>query len=439
MFGSCLAADEVSALVMDMGTTCTKVGYAGEDCPKYVIPSSVGVVGGEGAADKASFRVGTNALGVRADGLRIQPAVVDGVVQNWDAAEAILEHAYKHSLSCDASDHPLLMAEASHNPPAAREKMAELVFEKFGVPAFFLSKNAVLTAFASGRGTALVLDVGGGVTSAAAVHDGYVLSRSVRRHALAGDLINEMLLKSAQLRNPPPPLLPLYSLKRTEVGPGEFSCSYVDYPGTHPSFHKYHLLQILRDAKENACRCNMVAPTEAYPIDTSKWDFEMPDRSTLDVAWERCHIPELLFNPSLLRTTPPPWLREGASPSAAAGAAELAGMVPENVLALPELVAETIRGCDTDMRRELWGSIIVSGGCSLLPGLTERLHGRLNELVPQMSMKVKLLAPSTPQERRFSVWIGGSILGSLGSFQQMWMSKAEYEELGASGIQRKCP
>ena len=165
-----------------MGTTCTKAGYAGEDCPKYVIPSSVGVVGGEGSSDKENFRVGTNALGVRADGMRIQPAVVDGIVQNWDAAEAILEHTYKNALSSDPTDHPLLMAEACHNPPAAREKMAELVFEKFGVPAFFLSKNA--RSLRSPRGAALrSSDVGGGVTSAAAVHDGYVLSRSVRRHA----------------------------------------------------------------------------------------------------------------------------------------------------------------------------------------------------------------------------------------------------------------
>ena len=75
----------------------------------------------------------------------------------------------------------------------------------------------------------------------------------------------------------------------------------------------------------------------------------------------------------------------------------------------------------------------------MLPGLTERLLSRLNELVPQMSMKVKVIAPTTPQERRFSVWIGGSILASLGSFQQLWMSKQEYDEVGASGMEAKCP
>ena len=113
--------------------------------------------------------------------------------------------------------------------------------------------------------------------------------------------------------------------------------------------------------------------------------------------------------------------------------------MPEGQLGLPEMVADCIRACDTDMRRELWGGIVVSGGSSLLPGLTDRLQARLGEIVPQTSMKVKMIAATAPAERRFAVWIGGSILASLGSFQQLWMSKAEYEEQGAQGILRKCP
>lgn len=433
--------DEVSAIVVDLGSTCVKAGFAGEDSPKNVVPTSVCVLGGEDGA-AAERRVGTNSLSVRIDGMQVTPAVSEGVVVDWDACESVMDHTFKQCLSCDPSEHPLLLAEANHNSKAAREKMAELAFEKFSVPALFLSKAAVLTAFASGRGTALVLDVGGGQVSAAAVHDGYLLRKSVRLHGLAGDFLNELMAKSAALRSPSPPLLPLYTLKRIEVGPGEYESSYIDHPGTHPSFHKYHLLQLLRDAKESACRCAMVAPSDAAPLDVSTWEYEMPDRSTLDISWERMHLPELLFNPNMLRTSPPPWLREGgegAVPNAAAAAAELASLVPEGAVALPELVTDTIRGCDTDMRRELWSSIIVSGGCSLLPGLTERLHGRLNELVPQMSMKVKVIAPNTPTERRFAVWIGGSILASLGSFQQLWMSKSEYDEVGASGIEAKCP
>lgn len=436
------SSDEVSAIVIDIGSTCTKSGFAGEDCPKFVVPSSVGILGGEEAGAKAEYRVGTNALCHRVDGMRISSPLSDGIVQDWDACEAILEHTFKSCLACVPSEHPVLFTEPSHNTPAAREKLCELAFEKFDVPATFLSKNAVLAAFASGRGTALVLDVGGGITSATAVHDGYALTRSVRRHNFAGDAITELVARSVQLRMPPQPLLPLYSLKRSEVGPGEFTYTPIDAPGTHPAFHRYHLLQLFRDVKESACRCAMIAPTPAVPLDTSKWDVELPDHSLLDVAWERMHVPEVLFEPSLLRSSLPPCLHPGGGADAAAiaaGAAELQGILPEGYMALPDLVAETIRSCDTDVRRELWGSIIVSGGCSLTPGLTERLHGRLNELVPQISMKVKIIAPQTPQERRFAVWIGGSILASLGSFQQLWMSKQEYDEHGASAIHKKCP
>ena len=145
------SSDEVSAIVIDIGSTCTKSGFAGEDCPKFVVPSSVGILGGEEAGAKAEYRVGTNALCHRVDGMRISSPLSDGIVQDWDACEAILEHTFKSCLACVPSEHPVLFTEPSHNTPAAREKLCELAFEKFDVPAAFLSKNAVLAAFASGR------------------------------------------------------------------------------------------------------------------------------------------------------------------------------------------------------------------------------------------------------------------------------------------------
>ena len=240
--------DEVSAVVMEIGSSSTKCGYAGEDTPKFVLPSAVGVMGGEASStDKAKkqYFVGSNAMAVRRDGMRVESPMTDGIVTDWDAAEALMEHSYKSCLGADAADHPLLMAEPSFNTASAREKMAELAFEKFGVPAFFLSKNAVLAAFAAGRGTALVLDVGGGTTCAAAVHDGYVLGSSLQKTPLAGDKINELMLKALELRDPPPAIQPLYSLKRSSVGPGEFKTEVVDSPGTHPSYRRYMQLQAL--------------------------------------------------------------------------------------------------------------------------------------------------------------------------------------------------
>ena len=80
-------------------------------------------------------------------------------------------------------------------------------------------------------------------------------SRSSRTRSSSAQMLN-------CLRTPAPPLLPLYTLKRQEIGPGEFTSSYVDYPGTHPTFHKYHLLNLFRDVKESACRCHMITPNE---------------------------------------------------------------------------------------------------------------------------------------------------------------------------------
>ncbi|MCJ8744963.1 hypothetical protein PDJAM_G00124790, partial [Pangasius djambal] len=86
----------------------------------------------------------------------------------------------------------------------------------------------------------------------------------------------------------------------------------------------------------------------------------------------------------------------------------------------------------------LYGSVIVTGGNTLLQGFTERLNRELSQKAPP-SMRLKLIASNSSMERRFSSWIGGSILASLGTFQQMWISKQEYDEGGKQSVERKCP
>lgn len=87
-----------------------------------------------------------------------------------------------------------------------REKLTELMFEKYNIPAFFLCKNAVLTAFANGRSTGLVIDSGATQTSAVPVHDGYVLQQAIVKSPLAGDFI------TAQCRQ-------MFEEKSTEIVP----------------------------------------------------------------------------------------------------------------------------------------------------------------------------------------------------------------------------
>jgi actin-like protein 6A len=128
--------------------------------------------------------------------------------------------------------------------------------------------------------------------------------------------------------------------------------------------------------------------------------------------------------------TPGP-VAAGAGESAAAATAGAGAGTggPAAAKDLPGLVYEAMKASDVDVRKELLGNVLLTGAGSLFRGASERLQWELTERVP-VAYKVKVVA-ATPIERRFSVWIGGSILASLGSFQQLWLSKAEYDEMGA--------
>ena len=90
--------------------------------------------------------------------------------------------------------------------------------------------------------------------------------------------------------------------------------------------------------------------------------------------------------------------------------------------------------CDVDIRKDLYNNIVMSGGTTMYTGIPERLNKEVTALAPS-TMKIKVVAPA---ERKFLVWIGGSILSSLSTFQAMWITKAEYQEVGASIVHRKC-
>merc|ERR1711974_55222 len=134
--------------------------------------------------------------------------------------------------------------------------------------------------------------------------------------------------------------------------------------------------------------------------------YELPDGNTIKIANERFRCPEVLFDPSLIGKE--------------ATGAHIA-------------VFDTIMACDVDIRKDLYSNIVLSGGTTMFPGIAERLTKEITALAPP-TMKIKVVAPP---ERKYSVWIGGSILSSLSTFQSMWISKEEYDEAGPSIVHRK--
>lgn len=441
--------DEVSAIVLDLGSHTCKAGYAGEDAPKAVFPSVVGSIDqmevddpdnsernsgsgqdsknnarhldSEKARGKRKLHVGSQALGYRRDHMEVLSPIKDGVVVDWDMVDSIWDHAFRECLLIDAKEHPMLLAEPSSNTQQQRERTAELIFEKYKVPALFLAKNAVLTSFASGRATSLVVDCGGGSTTVAPVHDGYVMQKAVASSPIGGDILTDCMLKSLESKGIV--IKPRYSFKRKEIRPGEFQTVDIDFPNTTESYKLYSQRVIASDIKECVCRAPDTPYDESGYSNIPMTSYELPDGQTIEIGADRFKIPDILFNPSLVQTIP--------------GMESFSEIAP-SVRGLPQMVLESINKCDVDIRRELFSSILLAGGTASMQQLKERLEKDLLEESPQAA-RVKVLASGNATERRFSVWIGGSILASLGSFQQMWFSKSEYEEHGASYIQRKCP
>uniref|UniRef100_A0A3B3TAD2 Actin-like 6B n=1 Tax=Paramormyrops kingsleyae TaxID=1676925 RepID=A0A3B3TAD2_9TELE len=399
MSGGVYGGDEVGALVFDIGSFSTRAGYAGEDCPKADFPTSLGVQvdeegGGElaGEQEKATggrtFYLDTNTLHVARAGVETVSPLKNGMIEDWEAFRAILDHTYCKHIKSEPSLHPVLMSEAPWNTRVKREKLTELMFEHYNIPAFFLCKTAVLTAFANGRATGLVLDSGATHTTAIPVHDGYVLQQGIVKSPLAGDFITMQCRELFQEMNID--IIPPYMIAAKEPV----------REGAPPNWTKKDKLP------PYVCVVAAQMPTVHY---------EMPSGYTTDYGAERLRIPEGLFDPSNVK-----------------------GLSGNTMLGVGHVVTTSIGMCDIDIRPGLYGSVVVTGGNTLLQGFTERLNRELSQKAPP-SMRLKLIASNSSMERRFSPWIGGSILASLGTFQQMWISKQEYEEGGKQTVERKCP
>ncbi|POY74614.1 hypothetical protein BMF94_2375 [Rhodotorula taiwanensis] len=428
--------DEVGAVVLDVGSHAVRAGYAGEDAPKAVFPTAYATV--PTSTDSASHFHGNSAHLYRPNAT-ISSFVQDGIVSDWDAASRAIHHAFAERMRIPTlEEYPLLATEASWNPKENKERMCELAFEQWQAPAYYAVDKAVMSAFAAGKGSALIIDVGAELTSITPVYDGFVLRKAIQKQPLGGTILSEVLLGS--LKEQSVPVTPHYLVKTKEaVEPNQPARAQlrderIPNPSdpnapTTASYHHFEEVRLMHELKESVCE--VITPTWDENVVQSKptRSFEFPDGYNTYLGVTRLTTPEILFNPQ--EHLPQQFTTRPQPPSAST----IPSHPPSALQPLGGLIRSTLMQVDPDLQATLLANVVVTGGTTLIPGFVDRLQNELTTIAP--GMKIKIHAAASAAERVNSSWLGGSILASLGTFHQLWIGKDEYQEVGKSIVHRR--
>ncbi|XP_015682142.1 actin-related protein T2-like [Protobothrops mucrosquamatus] len=378
-FASKTRISSSQAVIIDNGSGMCKSGISGEISPRHVMATVLGCPRSKLPVSKAKQKecyVGFEAQH-RQDVLSLTYPMEAGVITSWDEMETIWKYIYDKGLGVKAFERPLLMTESPLNPKEDRAKLTQLMFEYFKVPAFYLSIQAILSLYASARYMGMVIDCGFGVSHAVPVYEGYCLPHAVTQLGLGGRDITHFL-RELLLEN---------------------RQYFWNFPEANTVVEdiKVKLCFVTLDARHRESKSSEELPKE----------YKLPDGNRVKIGDPLYLAPEILFTPSNIN-------HKGQG--------------------LHKLVAHSVRKCDPTLRNVLYSNVLISGGSSLFPGLDERMFKGLEGEAPQ-GVPIKVIAPP---DRWFSAWIGASIITSLSTFKQMWVTAADYREYGPNIVHRRC-
>ncbi|XP_069329051.1 actin-related protein T3 [Eulemur rufifrons] len=364
-------------VVIDNGSGVIKAGLAGSREPQFVYPNIMGRAKGysRAAEGEQELYVGEQAQ-ARRSSLSVSYPVERGLITSWGDMEIMWKYIYDYNLKLKACDGPVLITEPALNPLANRQRIIEVFFEHLGVPAFYMSIQAVLALFSAGFTTGLVLNSGAGVTQCVPIFEGYCLPHGVQQLDLGGlDLTSYLtiLLKNHGI-------MLLTAADRKTVA----------------------------EIKETSCYVAMNYEEEmAKKPDLIEKIYRLPDGKIFKLHDELFCCPEALFSPCLMSLEAP---------------------------GIDKMCFSSIMKCDTDLRNSFFSNILLAGGSTCFPGFDKRLVKDIAKVAPA-NTPVQVTAPP---ERKISVWMGGSILASLSAFQDMWITAAEFKEVGPNIIHQRC-
>jgi len=367
-------------IVIDNGSGICKAGFAGQEAPRSSFPSIIGrpkTAACTGANHSKDLYVGSETSSLRGV-LSLKYPIEHGIVTDWGDMEKIWHHTFYNELRTQPEDHPVLLTEAPLNPKANRERMTQIMFETFHVPGMYVAIQAVLSLYAATKTTGVVMDSGDGVCHSVPVFEGFAMPHAIMRLDFAGRDLTEYLMKILSERG--------------------------------NSFTTSAEREIVREMKEQLAYIALDFESELQAFrngERTDMEYTLPDGTVITIGNERIRCAEVLFQPHL---------------------------IGKEANGIDRTTYESIMKCDVDVRRQLFSNIVLSGGTTMFTGIKDRMEKELTAIVPS-SMSVKVWAP---EDRKHSVWLGGSILSSLSTFQNMWVTGLEYQEHGPAIVHKKC-
>ena len=290
----------------------------------------------------------------------------------------IWTHTFYNELRATPTDHPVMLTDSPLNFKSNREQICRIMFEDFDVPAMYIKIQAVLSLFAAGRATGIVVDSGDDVTHTVPIFEGYQIPFAIDTIMLAGRDLTAYLARIIK----------------------DDYYNFETSAGREP----------IRDLKEKLCYVAYDYEAElkkAAEDSTLKKSYVFPDGTVWEFAVQRFKCPEFLFQPEL-------------------GGKEHGGV--------HKLAYDSIMACDLDVRKDLYSNIILSGGSTMFENFGKRLYKEVKALAPY-TMKVTVIAQP---DRKYAAWKGGAILSKHLAFAGMWITKADYDEFGETIVHRKC-
>ncbi|KAJ1962119.1 Arp2/3 complex subunit, actin nucleation center [Dispira parvispora] len=419
----------LAPVVIDNGTGYTKMGFAGNTDPQFVIPTAIATRDAGSASapnlpkkpaflssaassshlaskrgiDDLDFFIGDEAL-ANSKTYGLSYPIRHGQIENWDHMERYWEQSIFKYLRCEPEDHFFLLTEPPLNAPENRENTAEIFFESFNIQGLYIAVQAVLAlaaSWTSGKSTdqtltGTVIDSGDGVTHVIPVAEGYVIGSSIRHIPIAGRditaFVQQLLREHQEIAIPPEDSLDVARRIKEQY-------SYV-CPDIVKEFKKFdqepHKYFKQLDAVHSVTQ-------KSYKV---------------DVGYERFLAPEIFFNPEIVSS--------------------------DFLVPLPEVVDQVIQTSPIDTRRGLYKNIVLSGGSTMFKDFGKRLQRDIKRLTDQRlqtsedmsggSHKAKPIDVNViaHKKQRHAVWFGGSLMACTDQFYSFSHTKAEYEEYGPS-------